>query len=358
MNQFHKAFKLNNKSFSTVKELLDYSSSVDESTYSFLSEWFNEDDFILVQTSGSTGKPKPIKVKKEFAINSAITTSDYFDLKENTKALLCLSTDYIAGKMMLVRALTLGWQLDIVSPGLNPLEENSTGYDFSAMVPMQLENSLDKLHFIRKLIVGGGVVSRSLKDKIQSTETQIFATYGMTETVTHIAIKKLNHFNVVNSRAIEKSFYQTLPSISIYKDHRNCLVIEAPKVSNEIIFTNDVVQLISDTKFEWLGRFDNVINSGGIKLHSEKIEEKLLSVINQRFFVAGIADEKFGEKLVLCIEKNVTSSSIEKSQVENDIKSLTSLSQYEIPKEIYFVESFIETETKKIQRNKTLDLVV
>ncbi|MFK8061158.1 MAG: AMP-binding protein [Polaribacter sp.] len=359
-NKLHKKFQLNGISFTSVDELLKYSLSFSEEIHLFLNDWFSKDNFILVQTSGSTGKPKSIQLQKELMVNSALATGTFFDTKENTKALLCLSTKYIAGKMMLVRALTLGWQLDVVVESSSPLKTIEKSYDFSAMVPLQLENSLEKLDQIKKLIVGGGAVSNQLKEKLQNKSAKIFATYGMTETITHIAVKKLNNFsdNFISNK-VENSFYQILPNVTIYKDARNCLVIDAPKVSKEIIFTNDVVNLISDTQFEWLGRFDNVINSGSIKLQPEKIEEALSKIIENRFFVAGIPDDTLGEKLVLIIE-NVISTDSENSgekSLKSKISKLTSLSKFEKPKQIYFIDKFIETETKKIQRKKTLDLI-
>jgi O-succinylbenzoic acid--CoA ligase len=169
----------------------------------------------------------------------------------------------------------------------------------------------------------------------------------MTETISHIAFKKLNNFSKGTSDTLEKSYYTVLSNVKIYKDTRNCLVIHAPKVSEEIIFTNDVVELISDTQFSWVGRFDNVINSGGIKLHPEIIEEKLSEIISNRFFVAGIPDNQLGEKLILILEGNPQQLHFNEAH----------LSKYEIPKETYFVDAFIETETKKIQRKKTLDLI-
>jgi O-succinylbenzoic acid--CoA ligase len=362
-NKLHKNFKLNGFSFSSVDELFAYTKDLHDEIHQFLESWFSVDQNITVQTSGSTGAPKLILLKKEFFVNSAKATGNYFNLKEHTTALLCLPTKYIAGKLMLIRAITLGWELDVIESNSNPLEKVNKRYDFSAMVPLQLENSLLKLHFIKKLIVGGGLVSKELEHKIKHVSTAIFATYGMTETVTHIAVRQLNkHFplqvrvkkqsfsdNEISSLkyANINAFYQILPGVTIYKDKRNCLVIDAPKVSDEIIFTNDVVQLISDNKFKWLGRFDNVINSGGIKLHPEKIEEKLSSIITNRFFVTGIPDEKLGEKLVLIIEG--------KKQVIN-YKTL-GFSKLEIPKVVYFLEQFVETKTKKIQRKKTLDLL-
>jgi O-succinylbenzoic acid--CoA ligase len=259
--------------------------------------------------------------------------------------------------MMLVRALVLGWHLDVVSSKLNPLENLDKTYDFSAMVPLQLEHSLVKINQIKKIIVGGGVVSSQLQEKLQGIQSIVYATYGMTETVSHIALKQLNHWTPIVGLASLASFYQLLPHVRIYKDTRNCLVIDAPKVAEEIIFTNDIVEVISDKHFEWLGRFDNVINSGGVKLHPERIEEKLSNIIDQRFFVAGIPDAQLGEKLLLIIECQSENRLKLQQFIAKKIQHLDRLSKYEKPKEILFVSTFVTTETKKIQRNKTLDLL-
>ena len=343
-NKFHKQFQLNGTLFFSVEEILSEAKELSGAIYQFLKCWFDADESITVKTSGSTGTPKSIELKKEFVVNSAIATGNYFSLQEHTTALLCLPIDYIAGKLMLIRALTLGWKLDIIVSSSNPLEKVEEQYDFSAMVPLQLENSLSKIYLIKKLIVGGGVVSNALQEKLQTVSTVVFATYGMTETITHIAAKKLNHFASLQGKMTKQSFYQTLPNITIYIDDRNCLVIDAPKVAENVLFTNDVVQLISDRQFEWLGRFDNVINSGGIKLHPEKIEEKFSEIIVNRFFVAGMPDEKLGEKLVLIVEGN-------KQEINYD---RIELSKFEVPKEIYFVKDFAATDSGKIQRKKTL----
>ncbi|MEO9571516.1 MAG: AMP-binding protein [Polaribacter sp.] len=341
IDRFHRDFKLNGISFSSVNEILNYSFNFSEEIHSFLKKWFSKEDFIVVQTSGSTGKPKKIKLQKRQMINSALTTGNYFNLKEKTAALLCLSVGYVAGKMMFVRALTLGWHLDVIKTNSFPLKEIEKEYDFSAMVPLQLENSIEKIKFIKKLIVGGGVVSKKLQEKLQNSTCNVYATYGMTETITHIAIKKLNNLKIM------PNFYNVLPGINIYKDIRGCLVVKALDVSDEIVFTNDIIDLISENKFKWLGRFDNVINSGGVKLHPEIIEEKLSVIISNRFFVAGIPDEKLGEKLVLIVEGDFKEISF----------SNVNLHKFEIPKEIYFVNKFIETKTKKIQRSKTINFI-
>lgn len=355
-HNFHKDFKLNGLSFTNTNDLLLYAKDFSEEIHHFLQDWFSKKPFVIVQTSGSTGKPKPIQLNKNYMQNSAFATAAFFNLKPKTTALLCLPVQYIAGKMMLVRALTLGWHLDVISSNSNPLKTISKNYDFSAMVPLQVEKSLQKLDSIKKLIVGGGVVSNQLQTKLQSLSTEVFATYGMTETITHIAVKKLNNFNNTNSVSNQNEFYKTLPNTTIYIDERNCLVIKNSKISNQIVFTNDVVQLISDTEFEWLGRFDNVINSGGVKLHPEKIEEKLAKIIQQRFFVTGISDDKLGEKLILVVEDIASSSTVEKS-FYSAIQNLQTLSKFEIPKEIYFTDQFIDTETGKIQRKKTFQKI-
>ena len=342
---FHSSFQLNGHSFSSVSEILSYAKHLQPNTHTFLEQWFDTNDYVEVKTSGSTGMPKAIRLQKEQMENSAKATGAFFELVEGTKALLCLSTDYIAGKMMLVRALTLGWHLDVVEPVSNPLEGIDAVYDFCAMVPMQLANSLDNLTKVKILIVGGGAVSDTLQEKIKNISTSVYATYGMTETITHIALKKLNNYNVVEN-------YKVLPHVKVSVDNRGCLVIDAPTISDERIITNDVVKLISETEFEWLGRYDYVINSGGIKLVPEQIEQKLSEIINDRFFVAGISDDIYGEKLILVVE-----SSERNNVISNVVRNLKTLTKYEIPKEIYFLPKFVETETKKIQRRKTLDLL-
>jgi len=355
---FHTHFRLNGIQFSSKNDLLAYSKTISSSVHSFLVNWFDDTAFVTVQTSGSTGKPKSIRLKKEHMTNSALVTGTYFELPAKTTALLCLSADYIAGKMMLVRALVLGWELDITTTDSHPLKGLSKTYDFSAMVPLQVYNSIDELYHVKKLIVGGGAVSIDLQKMIDAAETEVYATYGMTETITHVAVKKLTNFGhaVPNPRENSASHYDILPNIKISKDSRGCLVIDAPKISDETINTNDLVEMISETEFNWLGRYDTVINSGGIKLIPEQIERKLSEVIENRFFVTGMADAILGERLLLILEQDVTSSDSDAHQncIEK-ISNLKSLSKFEVPKEIYFIEKFIETETKKINRTKTLE---
>jgi len=317
----------------------------------FLLDWLNDKEYITVKTSGSTGKPKNIRVYKEHMVNSAKSTGRFFKVEEATTALLCVSASYIAGKMMLVRAMVLGWKIDIVPPRTNPLDSVYKQYDFCAMVPLQLDNSLNRLHLLKKLIVGGGAVSENLKELIQGISTKIYETYGMTETVSHIAAKRINP----KKNKKDPIFFRALPNVTLNTDDRGCLVIKAPELNNETIITNDVVELHTYKKFLWKGRYDNVINSGGIKLYPEEIESKLQVLIGHRFFVTGLPDDALGEKLVLIVELGHNTNT--HLTLKHEIKNLKTLHKYEIPKEIYFVSEFIQTETGKIQRNKTLELV-
>lgn len=343
--EIHKNFRLNGIDFNSKEAVINYTKTIDENTHQFFQNWLDDSSYIIVQTSGSTGKPKQIKIQKESMINSALATGNYFNLFKNTKALLCLSTKYIAGKMMLVRAMVLGWKLDVVEPKSDPFKDEKQ-YDFSAIVPLQLHHSLTDLHKVNTIIVGGGVVSKKLQEELQNQKANLFLTYGMTETITHIAVKPLNNSN-------QEANFEVLPNIIISKDKRGCLVINAPKISNEQIITNDLVQIIDEKHFKWLGRFDNIINSGGIKISPERVEEELVRIINQRFFIASKKDTILGEKLILIIEGKANNELKEK--LKKQILQLKTISKYQTPKSIYFVNQFIETETQKINRKETLN---
>ena len=305
----------------------------------FISEWYSTNIEMDLKTSGSTGKPKSISVKKDWMQNSAELTRKTFGLKKGDSALLCMPMKYVAGKMMVVRALELGLDLKVVEPSSNPLKNMDEIIDFAAMVPLQLENSLNDLDQVKTLIVGGGQVSPKLVEKLQIESTQVYETYGMTETLTHVAIKPLNGPNI-------SDLFRALDGIHFEKDDRGCLAIHASALNPVPIVTNDLVELIDENSFRWLGRFDNVINSGGIKIIPEVVEAKLLSIIpNNRFFINGESDESLGEKVVLVVEGNVIEISFD------------SLEKFEKPKEIYFISEFLETESGKIRRGETLKII-
>lgn len=335
LNGSHYTFnKLKDVAYSYIKEGKPYEKHIGE----FLLQWTDSSKTVTVKTSGSTGKPKTIKLYKQAMVHSAIATGDYFNLKPSNSALLCLPATYIAGKMMIVRAIILGLQLDLVEPSSRPLELVKRKYQFAAMVPMQLRNSLGKLSKIKTLIVGGAKVSGDLKNKIQNCSTVIYATYGMTETITHIAVKKLNRQS--------SSKFEVLPNVQITQDERDCLVINVPYISKAPIITNDVVNIHSNASFELLGRFDNVINSGGIKIHPEQLETKLTPFINTDFFIASRENETLGEEVILVIEG-------QEQKLLNDV--FKSFDKHEIPKEVFFLKTFKRTVSGKINRTKTLE---
>ena len=332
----HNLFKLNGfhlnrndlcrVAYSFIKEGDEYEKSVGD----FILDWFDNKSYVEMNTSGTTGTPKLIRVDKQAMVNSAIATGDFFDLKPGYKALHCLPTKFIAGKMMFVRSFILGLDIDFVAPSSHPMLHNDTKYDFVAMVPLQAQNSLSSLNNVKKMIIGGAKMSKTLEKGLSKLKTEVYETYGMTETITHIAAKKIG----------EKAF-SILPNIKISKDDRNCLVIDAFKISNDSIVTNDLVELVGENQFVFLGRMDNIINSGGIKLIPEKIEDKLSDKINSRFFVTGMKDADLGEKLVLIIEGDV-------QPISEDIFDV--LDKYEKPKEVFFVKKITETENGKIKR--------
>lgn len=243
---------------------------------------------------------------------------------------------------MLVRAMVLGWEIDVMEPTSNPLKETPVSYDFGAMVPLQAAESISRLNQINTLIIGGAPISPELKLELLEVPTNIYETYGMTETITHIAVKEVGD-------KLHSNSFKVLPHISLSKDDRNCLVIEAPKVSDDIIVTNDLVELISPTEFQWLGRFDNIINSGGVKLIPELIEAKLSNIINGRFFVAGITDVNLGQKLILVIEGDMDAK-----QLLHDLKAFPALSKYEVPKDIFLMPHFVDTKSGKLNRTETI----
>jgi o-succinylbenzoate---CoA ligase len=336
----HNQFKLNGfhldredlcrVAYSFIKEGEEYEKPVGD----FLLDWFDSKDYIEMQTSGTTGQSKVITVSKQAMVHSALSTGDFFDLAPGDKALHCLPVKYVAGKMMLVRAMILGLDLEFVAPSANPLRNNEYEYDFVAMVPLQAQNSINELKNVKKMIVGGAKINNSLEKQLIKLKTQTYETYGMTETITHIAAKRIG----------EKAF-TVLPNVTISYDERGCLVIHAPRISDEVIQTNDIVELINENQFVFLGRIDNVINSGGIKLIPEQIEEKLEGKIESNFFITSKEDKELGEKVVLVIEG-------EKKDIDPAI--FDELDKYEKPKEVLFKLKFKLTPTGKILRKETM----
>lgn len=347
---WHKDFQCNGRSFASEKEIISFIEQSFPDLSSFINEWFGKEGEISMQTSGSTGTPKTIKLRRVHMMNSAEATGKYFDLRQGTRALLCLPLGFIAGRMMLVRAMVLGWNLDIIDPKSRVVIHKTKFYDFSAMVPLQVSSSIDQLERIQTLIVGGGQMSDSLIADISDLKTEVFATFGMTETITHIALSAMN---TAASPNFEEKTYTALPKVTFSLDGRDCLVIQAPMISNDEIVTNDLVELISETSFRWLGRYDNVINSGGVKLIPELIEIKLGKIIESPFFIFGAQDELLGQKLMLIVEGHPKPDLLyDIAQYQRINQEL--MSKFEVPKQVFFIEEFHRTRTGKVKRSETI----
>jgi O-succinylbenzoic acid--CoA ligase len=310
----------------------------------FLNEWFSDSDFVVAQTSGSTGEPKPIELPKLVMQKSAERTIEYFGLKSNDRLLLSLPCRYIAGKMMVVRAIVGQMDLITIDPATDFNFLLKETFDLGAMVPNQVFKLLeqpsgtDKLQNIRNLLVGGSAISPDLEAQISKLSSRVVITYGMTETASHVAIREL-------SGTRKYDFYHCLPGISVSLSPTNCLQIHHPEFPAPLQ-TNDFAELQSDTAFQVLGRADSVIISGGIKYSPETIEQKLGTLINRRFIISAVTDEKLGERMVLVIE----GKSFDTNTLEQRITNI--LVPYECPKFIGFINRFPETSSGKIIRKE------
>ena len=351
LQELHPSFKFNGLEFATAEEIVVFAKQLKEKGAShevaiakFIVKWFNDKPYIKVKTSGSTGTPKKIKLLKTNMVYSAFATGVYFNMGANNTALLCLSAKYIAGKMMLVRALTMGWDLHVVAPDKDAITQYDNTYDFAAMVPYQVYHTLNALDKIKKLIIGGGVIDSDLEAELQTKSTQVYASYGMTETISHVALRPVNGVDKTN-------VYTALPNVSFDLDDRGCLVIDAPNLGNLHLVTNDVVTLHDAKSFEWLGRFDNVINSGGVKLYPEKIEQLLRDFIKVPFIISSLQDQALGEQLILVLELD------DPKQVADYRNIISELESYHRPKKIFTLSKFPVTETGKIKRNDIKDLI-
>lgn len=310
---------------------------------SFVELWFSEAP-IRQKTSGSTGAPKEIEIDRAAMRASARMTCAHFGLRRGETALLCLSVSYIGGKMMVVRALEAGLRLFLVKPQGNPLAQLDVPIRFAAMIPAQVRAAIRDLDRIDELIIGGAATPAPLVAALQQKRTRCWATYGMTETLSHVALRPLNG---VNRRAV----YRALPGVRFAQDKRGCLVVKAPALGIRQWVTNDVVDGVGETEFRWLGRIDNAINSGGIKIFPERIEKKLSPCFSHRFFIGKQADPKWGEKLVLLLEGSPF-------PLARSFFQGMGLASYEIPKAVYFLPRFVETPSGKVQRAETLGRLV
>ena len=312
----------------------------------FLSEWNDASEFVHVQTSGSTGAPKPMMVEKRRMLASARITCDFLGLRSGDTALLCMSLDYIAGKMMVVRSIERGLKLISVEPSGHPLS-NVEYVDFAAMVPMQVYNSLqvpeerERLMRIRHLIIGGGAIDDQMAAELRTFPNAVWSTYGMTETLSHIALRRI-------SGPDASEWYTPFPSVRVTHNDEGCLVINAPEVCEEPLVTNDIVEFSSDhSKFRIIGRRDNVICSGGIKIQIEEVERHLRPHLHVPYLLTKRHDPKFGEVAVLLTEGSVE----EAREVCQRM-----LSKYHQPRYYLHVARIPLTETGKPARQEAIRL--
>lgn len=310
----------------------------------FIEEWHDNKDYIIAHTSGSTGKPKEVRLLKSDMRCSARATNQFFNIGKNSRLMLCLSPDYIAGKMMIVRALEANAELLVESPSNHPLSDyDGSRIDLIAVVPSQalfLANHVSLLNNVSSMIVGGGEIAPELWEKLAVLPYRIYSTYGMTETCSHVALAKISR---------EKEPYKALPGVEFAVDDRDCLIIKAPKYSFGKLVTNDIVRLLSPLSFKWIGRYDNVINTGGIKVFPEEVEQKIAHIIPTRFYIGSRKSEKWGNEVVLFMECDGLSD-YQKDIIMADISNI--LSPIERPKDIIFLEKFQETSSGKIKRDK------
>jgi O-succinylbenzoic acid--CoA ligase len=347
MKQQIKGLTLDDKFFSS-HDLNDFCKSAIETKtepewkldiYRFILDFIDDSEIIIQKTSGTTGKRKSIELPKTALIASAKNTVDFFELKENEIAMLCLPIQYIAGKMMIVRAFVVGLNLKLIQPSGTPDFSGLGNIDFCAMVPMQATNLLEQKSWpeIKTLILGGAETNRELSEKLQKVKTKVFETYGMAETCSHIALKRINGKQA-------QDFFTVLPEIKIKTDERDCLVISAPFL-NENIITNDCVEIVFENSFRWLGRIDNIINSGGIKIQPEILEKKIAEILQKTCAIISEPDEILGQKVVLIIETSVP---------ENPNKIIQKLSPFFdkklLPKAVRFIDELPRNKSFKIDR--------
>ena len=356
-----KSFVLHGKSLHYQNVLeenidLDNKSAFEIETITFINKWLSGQENFPLKTSGSTGKPKTIIFTKDQIKKSALRTIETFDLNPGQTVLSCLDTAIVAGMMMLVRAIEGNLNLIIESPEANPIANinEEMQIDFCAITPYQAETILketpSKLTQIKTILIGGAAINPALEKHFQNCQSKIYHSYAMTETLTHIAVRQ------VNSKG-KSDIYHSLEGVSFAQDSRECLVIHDQVLQIDTLVTNDIVELLDKKSFRWIGRYDNVINSGGIKIHIEEVEKEIHKIlgdlkINSSFCLISMPDRKLTNKTVLLIEES--NNKIDINGILKDLKR--NLPKYHEPKMIVQVPELILTKSGKIDRKKNRDL--
>lgn len=310
--------------------------------YLFLEKWFDASPVITVHTSGSTGTPKELVVRKDRMMQSARLTCEFLNLQAGDTALLCMNLRYIGAMMVVVRSLVAGLNLIVRPASGHPLSDIEEPLRFAAMVPLQVYNTLrvpeekERLEQTDILIIGGGAVDDSLEAEMSALPTAVYSTYGMTETLSHIALRRLN------GDTASKHYYP-FPSVELSLSAESTLVIKAPLICGEVLQTNDIACIYPDGSFTIAGRKDNVINSGGIKIQAEEMEKRLRPFIPVPFVVTSVPDPRLGQALTLLIAGQVDVRELES-------KLQTVLDAYHRPRHIFMTESIPQTENGKTDR--------
>ncbi len=319
--------------------------------FAFCRDWLAGQETFIQQTSGSTGAPKLQGLSRTQMEASAAATGAFFGTTTREHLLCCLNPAFIAGKMMLVRAMVWDCPITLVEPSANPLLVMEEQFTFVALVPLQVEAGLAEeksrklLQSIPHVLIGGAALPHKIQQGLVQQGIRAWQSFGMTETVSHIALAPIEEGELV---------YQALPGVAIGINEQDCLWIQSPMSGTEKIQTNDTIELRSKNSFAWIGRTDFVVNSGGIKLFPEQLEKKINAWMTARYpgvpyFFFGEADERLGEHLVLYVEGEASQFNLE--ALEEGLKKL--LGKFEVPKKINLLPRFTFTETGKINRPVT-----
>lgn len=337
-----------------------YQTPYEAEALDFCRAWLSSQPEFVLQTSGSTGVPKAITLTRAQMRASAHLTGQTLGLKPGDGALVCLNIRYVAGVMMLVRGLELGLPMTVIEPSGNPLagfDAEQTRFAFTAFVPLQLQTILEQasdklpiLNSMKAILIGGAATSPALEQALQVIESPVFATYGMTETVSHIALRRMNS-------AERQDWFTALDGVDLGTDERGCLHVTSAATNHIRVQTNDVVELIDLAHFRLLGRADRIINSGGVKVQPEQIEQLIehllaMSGAKGRLFVAGLPSERLGQRVVLFCEAWAPTDE-QWQQIQEAVRA--QMSSYAVPKEVITVAQFSETPTGKIDRARTID---
>lgn len=315
----------------------------------FIKDWRSDSPTLNVHTSGSTGAPKAMTVEKSRMEASARITCDFLGLREGDTALLCMPLDYIAGKMVVVRSIVRGLRLISVRPSSRPFASLAESPVFAAVTPMQVFETMKHaedlaiMKGVRQLIIGGGAISADMAEELKSFPNAVWSTYGMTETLSHIAMRRLNGPEA-------SDWYTPLSGVSIATDCRRCLEISAPAVCPTRLITNDIAEVkgaAPDIRFRIIGRADNTICSGGIKIQAEEVERLIAPVIPVPYVVTWTADEKLGQAVTLVLEK-ADDVAIDLKKIKEDCRN--ALPKYWVPRVYKVMDRIPRTETGKLKR--------